>query len=263
VEAAVTQKPKFIVFFQHVSSLFYLFTETMRWMIIKPFKGRPLQVKAIFDQMEEVGVKSTPIVILVAFFIGIILVLQTAYQLKQFGALNMAASLASVALTRELGPLLTAVVVAGRVSAAFTAELGTMMVTEEILALEVMAIPPIAFLVVPRFLALVVMLPCLTMIADLVGMFGGYLIGTSTVGIRPAHYIETTIESMLLSDIVTGLIKSVVFAIIIVMVGCYMGFVVRGGAEGVGRSSMVSVVASLILIILSDCFFTTLFYLFL
>jgi len=126
-----------------------------------------------------------------------------------------------------------------------------------------MAIPPIAFLVVPRFLAMIIMLPCLTVVADLVGMIGGYMIGTTTVGIRPALYIETTIDAMLLSDILTGLVKSLVFAVIIVMVGCYMGFVVRGGAEGVGKSAMISVVTSLILIILADCFFTTIFYLFL
>jgi phospholipid/cholesterol/gamma-HCH transport system permease protein len=253
---------KFVLFLQHLSSIWYLFCETMRWMVVKPFQGKPIRVNAVFVQMDEVGVKSLPIVFLVSFFIGIILVLQTAYQLEKFGAINYAASLASVALTRELGPLLTAIVVAGRVSAAFTAELGTMMVTEEIVALEVMAIPPIPYLVVPRFLAMLIMLPCLTVLADLMGMIGGYVIGTTAVAIRPSLYIQTTIESMLLKDILTGLVKSVVFAGIIVMVGCYMAFVVRGGAEGVGKSTMISVVTSLILIILADCFFTTLFYMF-
>ncbi len=254
---------RFILFLQHLSSMWHLFLDTIRWMIVKPLQGKRLRMRAVFVQMDEVGVKSLPIVLLVSFFIGIILVLQTAYQLEKFGAVNYAASLASVALTRELGPLLTAIVVAGRVSAAFTAELGTMMVTEEILALEVMAIHPIAFLVVPRFLALLIMLPCLTVVADLVGMIGGYVVGTAAVGIRSSLYIQTTVDAMLLKDIVTGLIKSVVFAVIIVMVGCYMAFVVRGGAEGVGKSTMVSVVTSLVLIILADCFFTTLFYMFL
>jgi phospholipid/cholesterol/gamma-HCH transport system permease protein len=252
-----------ILFLRHLSSIWFLFGETFRWMVIKPLQGKPLRVKAIFAQMDEVGVKSLPIVFLVSFFIGIILVLQTAYQLEKFGAINYAASLASVALTRELGPLLTAIVVAGRVSAAFTAELGTMLVTEEILALEVMAIPPVAYLVVPRFVALLVMLPCLTVLADLVGMIGGYVIGTTAVGIRPSLYIDTTLEAMLLKDILTGLVKSAVFAVIVAMVGCYMAFVVKGGAEGVGRATMISVVTSLILIILADCFFTTVFYLFL
>jgi phospholipid/cholesterol/gamma-HCH transport system permease protein len=199
----------------------------------------------------------------VSFVIGIILVLQTAYQLSKFGALNYAASLAAVALTREMAPLLTAIVVAGRVSAAFTAELGTMLVTEEIMALEVMAINPVAYLVVPRFIAMLVMLPCLTVLADLIGMIGGYAVGTTAIGIRSTLYIDNTIHALLLKDIMTGLVKSFVFAGIIAMVGCYMAFVVKGGAEGVGKSTMISVVTSLITIILADCFFTTVFYLFL
>lgn len=252
-----------ILFLRHLTSLAYLVWETLGWIFVKPFRGKPLRIRAAIAQMDEVGVKSIPIVALVSFVIGIILVLQTAYQLDKFGAVNYAASLASVALTREMGPLLTAIVVAGRVSAAFTAELGTMLVTEEIMALEVMAIPPIAFLVVPRFLAMIVMLPCLTILADVIGMIGGYAVGTTAVGIPSTLYIKMTLDSMLLKDILTGLFKSFVFAAIIAMVGCYMAFVVKGGAEGVGRSTMVSVVTSLISIILADCFFTTLFYLFL
>ena len=235
----------------------------MRWALVKPFQGKPLRLRAAIAQMDEVGVKSIPIVALVSFVIGIILVLQTAYQLEKFGAVTYAASLAAVALTREMAPLLTAIVLAGRVSAAFTAELGTMLVTEEIMALEVMAISPISYLVVPRFLAMIVMLPCLTVLADAIGMIGGYVVGTSAIGIRSAVYIQSTIDSLLMKDILSGLIKSFVFAIIIAMVGCYMAFVVRGGAEGVGRSTMISVVTSLISIILADCLFTTIFYLFL
>ena len=138
-----------------------------------------------------------------------------------------------------------------------------MLVTEEIMALEVMAISPIAYLVVPRFIAMIIMLPCLTVLADVIGMIGGYFVGTLAIGIRPALYIQSTIDSLLMKDILSGLIKSVVFAVIIAMVGCYMAFVVRGGAEGVGKSTMVSVVTSLISIILADCLFTAIFYLFL
>lgn len=254
---------KAVLLFQHLTSITLLFRETLRWILVKPFQGKPLRLTAAVLQMDEVGVKSIPIVALVSFVIGIILVLQTAYQLEKFGAVYLAASLASVALTREMAPLLTAIVVAGRVSAAFTAELGTMLVTEEILALEVMAIPPIAYLVVPRFIAMIIMLPCLTVLADVIGMIGGYAVGTSAIGIQSSLYIQKSIEGLLLKDILTGLIKSVVFAAIIAMVGCYMAFIVRGGAEGVGRSTMVSVVTSLISIILADCLFTTIFYLFL
>jgi phospholipid/cholesterol/gamma-HCH transport system permease protein len=264
-EASTREKTpgRVILFLQHLSSIAWLFQEILRWIVVKPFQGKPLRMRAAIAQMNEVGVKSIPIVFLVSFVIGIILVLQTAYQLEKFGAVTYAASLASVALTREMAPLLTAIVVAGRVSAAYTAELGTMLVTEEILALEVMAISPIAYLVAPRFLAMIVMLPCLTILADLIGMIGGYAVGTTAVGIRSSVYIEKTIEALLLKDILSGLFKSVVFAAIIALVGCYMAFVVRGGAEGVGRATMISVVTSLICIILADCFFTTVFYLFL
>lgn len=252
-----------VLFLRHLTSIAYLFVETMRWAIVKPLQGKPLRLKSAVTQMDEVGVKSIPIVALVSFVIGIILVLQTAYQLHKFGAINYAASLAAVALTREMAPLLTAIVVAGRVAAAFTAELGTMLVTEEIMALEVMAVAPVGYLVVPRFIAMIVMLPCLTVLADLIGIIGGYAVGTTAVGIPSTLYIENTIQSLLLKDILTGLFKSFVFAGIIAMVGCYMAFVVKGGAEGVGKSTMVSVVTSLISIIIADCFFTTVFYLFL
>lgn len=262
-QAAVPSQSRTVFFLRHITSISLFFKETMRWSVVKPFQGKPLRWRAAIAQMEEVGVKSIPIVALVSFVIGIILVLQTAYQLEKFGALNYAASLAGVALTREMAPLLTAIVLAGRVSAAFTAELGTMLVTEEIMALEVMAISPIAYLVVPRFLAMIIMLPCLTVLADTIGIFGGYVVGTCAIGIRSAFYIQNTIDALMMKDIISGLIKSVVFATIIAMVGCYMAFVVRGGAEGVGRSTMVSVVTSLISIILADCLFTAIFYLFL
>jgi len=264
-DAATGRRPagRVVLFLRHLTSMAYFFHETMRWIFVKPFQGKPLRFRAAVGQMEEVGVRSIPIVVLVAFVIGIILVLQTAYQLDKFGAKDHAASLAGVALTREMAPLLTAIVVAGRVSAAFTAQIGTMLVTEEILALQVMAVSPIAYLVVPRFIAMLIMLPCLTILADATGMLGGYVVGTTAVGIRSSLYIKSTLDALLLKDILTGLIKSVVFGGIIAMVGCYMAFVVQGGAEGVGRSTMISVVTSLICIILADCFFTTVFYLFL
>jgi len=261
--AAARRDSSLILFLRHITSIACFFNETMKWTLVKPFQGKPLRFRAAVAQMDEVGVKSIPIVTLVSFVIGIILVLQTAYQLEKFGAVTYAAGLAGVALTREMAPLLTAIVLAGRVSAAFTAELGTMLVTEEITALEVMAISPIAYLVVPRFIAMIVMLPCLTVLADVIGITGGYFVGTLAIGIRSSLYIHNTLDALLLKDILTGLVKSLVFAVIIAMVGCYMAFVVRGGAEGVGKSTMISVVTSLISIILADCLFTTIFYLFL
>ena len=261
--ATARSESRIVFFLRHITSISCFFNETMKWTLVKPFQGKPLRFRAAITQMDEVGVKSIPIMGLVSFVIGIIMVLQTAYQLEKFGAVNYAASLAAVALTREMAPLLTAIVLAGRVSAAFTAELGTMLVTEEIMALEVMAISPIAYLVVPRFIAMVVMLPCLTVLADVIGIIGGYFVGTLAIGIRSTLYIQNTVDALLMKDIMSGLVKSVVFAVIIAMVGCYMAFVVRGGAEGVGKSTMISVVTSLISIILADCLFTAIFHLFL
>jgi phospholipid/cholesterol/gamma-HCH transport system permease protein len=212
--------------------------------------------------MDEVGVKSAVIVFLVSFLIGVILAFQTAYQLSQLGALEFVGALVGVAVTRELGPLMTALVMAGRVGASFTAEMGTMKVSDEILALETMALSPVKFLITPRFIAILVMLPCLTAMADLMGILGGFLIGVTTLGIDPAPYIDNSLDSMKLKDLITGLIKSGVFAVIIVMVGSYQAFIIEGGAERVGQNTRTSVVVSMILIIIADLLFTSLFYYF-
>ena len=145
--------------------------------------------RSVLRFMHETGVQSIPIVVLIAVLVGVILVLQTAYQLQRYGQVHLVAGLVAVSVTRELGPLLTAILITGRVGAAFTAELGTMKVAEEILALEVMAVHPVGFLVAPRFLALVLMLPCLTMVADVTGMLGGFVTGTTVYSISPAAYI--------------------------------------------------------------------------
>jgi len=164
-----------------------------------------------------------------------------------------------VGFTRELGPLITAIVVAGRVGASIPAELGTMRVSEEVDALETMGINPIRYLIIPRFLALLIMLPCLTIVSDYLGMMGGYLVAHFKLGMSFAYYKELTINALLMKDIITGLIKSVSFAMIISMMGCYQGIIVRGGAEGVGKGTTKAVVNSLIFVIASDTFFTALF----
>jgi phospholipid/cholesterol/gamma-HCH transport system permease protein len=157
-----------------------------------------------------------------------------------------------------LGPLLTAIVITGRVGAAYTAELGTMKVSEEILALEVMAVNPVGYLVAPRCLALLLMLPCLTVFADVMGLVGGFVIGSLVYHVSPASYLHTTLSWLGLADIGAGLLKSVVFAVIIGIVGCYRALVVEGGPEGVGQATMVSVVTTIVLIIVADGVFTAL-----
>jgi phospholipid/cholesterol/gamma-HCH transport system permease protein len=163
-------------------------------------------------------------------------------------------------LVRELGPVITALIVAGRVGAAITAELGSMQVTEQIDALETLATNPIKYLVVPRFIALTLVLPLLTLYADLVGILGSYLICVYKMGISGGLYLRVTFEALLFKDIFTGIFKTFFFGMIIAFVSCYEGFNVQGGAEGVGRATRLSVVKSFVLIILADCFFTAIFY---
>lgn len=237
-----------------------LFLKTLYWLFFAPFRGKFIGRRYIFEQMVFAGIQSILIVFFVTLFIGIVLAMQGAYQLDKLGAVRYVASLISVSVCREIGPVLIALVIAGRVGAAIAAELGTMRVTEQIEALETMALNPIRFLVVPRFLALLVMLPALTVIGDVVGMFGGYLVGVYNLKISPGLYIKTNFDFLVTKDIMTGLFKSFVFAIIIAMIGCYQGLNTSGGAEGVGRSTTLSVVTSFILVILADCILTGIFY---
>ncbi len=243
-----------------IGGVFILLKQTLFWMFIGPFIKKPLSNRNVFQQMVFEGVNSLLIVFFVTFFTGIVLAMQSAYQLAQLGAEMYVASLVAVAMAREMGPVLTALVVAGRVGAAITAELGSMQVTEQIEALQTQALNPVRFLVVPRFLALMIMLPCLTILGDIAGMIGGYLVGVFSIGINSGLYIDITFQFLALKDIYTGLIKSVSFAMIIALIGCYMGLNTKGGAEGVGRATTVSVVASFIMIILADCVLTGMFF---
>lgn len=225
-----------------------------------PIKGQTIGWKSTFEQMVKIGYESIPIVGLIAFFVGLIIAMQSAYQLQQFGATIYVANLVAVSITRELSPLLTAIVVTGRNGSAITAEIGTMKVSEEIDALKTMGFNPIKFLVVPRTLAMLIMLPCLTILADFIGIVGGYVISISTLDITSVRYINQTISALVFKDLFSGLIKSVFFALIIANIGSYEGFNVEGGAEGVGKSTTKSVVTSIFLIIAADVFFTGLFY---
>ncbi|NQU73592.1 MAG: ABC transporter permease [Candidatus Omnitrophica bacterium] len=237
-----------------------LFARTMYWMIIGPFRRKFVSGEYIFEQMVFVGVRSLSIVFFVTFFTGVVLAMQSAYQLSKLGATMYVAGLVSVSMARELAPVLTALVVAGRVGAAITAQIGSMQVTEQIEALDTMALDPVRFLVVPRFLALLIMVPALTVFGDLMGNIGGYLIGVFNLKIGSALYIDIAFQFLVLKDIYTGIFKAFVFGGIIALVSCYQGLNTTGGAEGVGRSTTVSVVTSFILVILADCVLTGIFY---
>lgn len=251
---------KIISAYTYLKGTLGLLLDTFYWIIVGPFKGKALSRKNIFHQMVFVGLRSAIIVFFVTIFTGIVLAMQSAYQLQEMGATIYVASLVAISLCRELSPVLTALVIAGRVGSAIAAELGTMKVSEQIEALEVMAIQPVRFLAVPRFLALLFMQPCLTVLGNISGIAGGFLVGTASLGLIPDLYMQTTFKYLELKDIYTGLIKSVVFGIIIALVGCFEGLNTKGGAEGVGRATTRSVVISFILIILSDCVLTAVFY---
>lgn len=237
-----------------------LLFDIIYWMILGPFKKKSSRRESIFHQMIFVGLRSVVIVFFVALFTGIVLAMQSAYELEKMGAVLYVASLVSVSLCRELGPVLTALVVAGRVGSAFAAELGTMKVSEQIEALDTMAINPTRFLAVPRFVALLFMLPCLTVLGDIAGIFGGYLVGIYNLNINADLYMQTTFKYLEVKDVTTGIIKAVAFAMIIALIGCYEGLNTKGGAEGVGKATTKSVVISFILIILADCVLTAIFY---
>jgi phospholipid/cholesterol/gamma-HCH transport system permease protein len=205
-------------------------------------------------------VRALPILSLITFFIGLILALQSAYELAKLGAMSVVAKAVALSMSRELGPLITAIVVIGRSGSAFAAEIGTMKVSEEIDALEVMAISPIDFLVSPKFLAMMVMLPCLTIWANAMGILGGALFGVTQADFTFQRYIQASIESLYVRDIVSGLIKSVMFGITITAVGCQEGLATTGGAEQVGRSTTRAVVISIFLVVAVDLVFTGIFF---
>jgi phospholipid/cholesterol/gamma-HCH transport system permease protein len=227
----------------------------MTWLL-----RRPLKLSLIFKQMEFVGVKSTTVVMLTGASTGAVLALQTYYGFSKFNAETMVGAIVTLSMTRELGPVLTALMVTARAGSGMATELGTMRVTEQIDALEVMAANPVKHLVVPRLVASVLMLPVLTVISVFVGVFGGYMVGVELLRINPGLFMSKVYEIVELSDLLNGLVKSACFGLILSLVGCYKGFATTGGAEGVGRAATEAVVLASVLILISDYFLTALMF---
>ena len=244
----------------YIGSLAGLGGRAAYYGFVGPFQGKPPRIRPAFSQAMDVGVRALPILTLITFFIGLILALQSAYELSKLGAMNFVARAVALSMTRELGPLITAIVVIGRSGSAFAAEIGTMRVTEEIDALETMAISPIHFLVTPKFLAMIVMLPCLTIWANTMGILGGALFGVTQADFTLGRYIQASVESLYLRDISSGLIKSVMFGATITVVGCLEGLSTGAGAEQVGRSTTRAVVMSILLVVVVDLVFTGVFF---
>lgn len=230
------------------------------WDTMKAATSGRFRWQHFIDQCYKIGVQSLPLVMLTSIFTGLVLALQSAYQLKLFSAEQFVSDLVALSTTRELAPVLTAMMVAGRVGASMAAELGTMKVTEQIDALKSLATDPIRYLVVPRFFATIAMVVLLTLYSDLLAILGGYLVGVFKLGLSSFMYVHRTITALVLKDVYTGLIKSFFFGIIVCIVSCYYGFKTTGGAEGVGHSTTMAVVVSFISIITFDAFFTALFY---
>jgi len=249
-------------FLAYAGGLGYLTLDALKHLVLGVFTRPRLKVDETFFQMVRLGVRAIPIVALVQVFVGMILALQLAPVLADYGQLDKVATVVAIAIFRELGPLISAVVLSGFAGAAIAAELGTMVVGEEIAALRTSAIPPVRFLVVPRIIACLLTTVALTVLADVVGALGGGIIDRWVLQGDSWQYYHTTIESLAAKDFLTGLIKSGVFAFIIVLVSCYEGLSVAGGAEGVGRATTRSVVLAIFLIIAADCAFTTFFYFF-
>jgi phospholipid/cholesterol/gamma-HCH transport system permease protein len=216
--------------------------------------------KEVLPIMERAGVDAVPIVVLINFLVGFVMAFQGAVQLKQFGANIFVADLVGLSVTRELGPLMTAIIVCGRSGAAFAAELGTMKVSEEIDALQTLGFGPIRYLVLPRVVGLMLVLPFLTLFADLVGILGGMVVGLLSLDLTITGYLIETRKALSVWDVGSGLVKSVVFAVAIALISCQQGFATSGGAEGVGRRTTASVVSILFSLILIDAGFTLFFF---
>jgi phospholipid/cholesterol/gamma-HCH transport system permease protein len=221
--------------------------------------GRPRYYADTLLQADLIGVGSLPIVVLIGFFTGAVLALQTASTLEQFGSLSLTGQLVALSMVRELGPVLTGILVAGRNSSGMASELGSMQVTEQIDAMRAMGVDPTKKLVTPRVVATVVMLFFLSIISDLVGLAGGFVISYVLLGLDPNQYWTTAYQALHFADVFMGLGKPAVFGFIISSVGCYYGMAARGGTQGVGRATTQAVVSASVLIVVTDFFLTKLF----
>lgn len=247
-------------FQEGLRSLLQLSADTFYWSTVALISRRGGRKGAFVTQSLLIGVDALPVISLIALLVGAILALQSAAQLRQFGANIFVADLIAISMAREMGPLMTAVLLAGRSGSAIASEIATMTVTEEVDALKTMAVNPVRYVVVPKFHAITVCMPLLSLIATLVGIFGGLVIALFYLEITPVAYLREAIDVLATKDIVTGLVKSVAFAWIIVIIGAHYGFRVTGGAEGVGRTTTASVVAAIFGVVVADCFFSLVFY---
>src|SRR6476660_840499 len=243
-------------FMREVGSLFWFMIQTLDETVERIRDGRvPFRASSFFRHCQRAGVGSVPLVGLVSFFLGLTMALLTGYQLQRFGTERLVPGLVAIAFTRELGPLLTGIVLAARIGAAYTAELGTMQVSEEVEAIEAMGIGPLRFLVAPRLVAIASLMPCLSVLSVVAALIGSALISWAALNLVPDAYFDAVVTSLIVSDIVIGLFKAMFFGLLIGLIACYQGLTVTGGAEGVGRATTDSVVISITTVIGFDTLF--------
>jgi phospholipid/cholesterol/gamma-HCH transport system permease protein len=237
-------------FLREVGSMFWFIAHTFEETFERLRDGRtPFRAVSFFRHAERAGVESVPLVSLVSFFLGLTMALLTGYQLQRFGTERLIPGLVSIGFTRELGPLLTGIMLAARIGASFTAELGTMQVSEEVEAIEAMGIGPLRFLVAPRMLALFFLMPCLSTISNISAVFASSLICKAYFSIAFPYFVDLVRDSLLIRDLITGVLKSFMFGLLIAAIACYRGLTVKGGAAGVGIATTSSVVTAITVVI--------------
>jgi phospholipid/cholesterol/gamma-HCH transport system permease protein len=248
--------PGLTAFFDALGAITLLSRDAARWAL-----RRPPEWRVVLEQLEQIGWKSLSLVNLTALFTGMVLALQLGSYLSRFGAKMFVSRIVGVSLVRELGPVLTALMIGGRVGAGIAAELGSMAVTDQVDAIRALGASPIRNLVVPRLIAIVVMLPVLTVIGDLVGVLGGLVLTVTELNVSGDFYMNSLLQVLLLGDVLSGVGKSFFFAYFIGIIACYNGLTVTGGADGVGRATTHTVVAASVTVLISDFFLTKLFLL--
>lgn len=240
--------------------LLYLIADIFYWSVVGLVQRKGQRRGSFIQQSVIIGVNALLIVGLISFLIGLVLALQSAAQLRQFGANIFVADLIGIAMLREMGPIMTAIVVAGRSGSAIASEIATMVVTEEIDALKTMSLNPIRYVVVPKFHGITLTMPLLTILSDLIGILGGFVIGITYLQLSATAFFNELVTVLFMKDLLTGLLKSIVFAWIIIIVACYFGLRVTGGSEGVGKATTASVVASIFFVIMADSILGLIFY---
>ncbi len=244
-----------IRFFEEFGRIVHLGWETVRGIL-----AGKINFKLMFEQMVKIGLDSLPLALVTSAFVGMVFAMQIAGEFVRFGAGKYVGGVMSIGIARELGPAITGIVVSARVAAAIAAELGTMNVTEQIDAIRALGVSPVRYLVIPRFLAAALMLPLLTILADLLGFMGGYIVAVFMGKINPVEYMETAQRMLVLWDVYGGLFKTIIFGMIIAIIACYKGLGAKGGAKGVGEATTSSVVASLISLFIVNYFLSALFF---